>query len=510
MADLILGDRLPPDRGREILAHAGFRDPDRAYTNMKGLGGEGIRRERFAELALLALDILKTKADPDMALNNWERFIHALASPDFHYSVLLSQPMRLEILLDLFAGSQFLADTLIRNPGFLDWVVIPENLHKARRQQDIREEGVGLLAGSGSRTEWLNRLRRLRRREILRIGTRDICLQVPLREIMYDLSALADALVQLALERTFDRPDMEERASAGAKGLRDRFCIVAFGKLGGNELNYSSDIDLLGLWDDRDISQGPESGEYQDCKQTVSRIMEEVSSDLSAHTEEGHVYRVDLRLRPFGRGGDLVPSLSGLIGYYRRRASPWEVQAAIKMRPVAGNLKVGYAFLQEIHPLWLEERSRDGVVQGIERMRREAILATPARTVDLKSGLGGLRDVEFLVQGLQLIHAPQRPELLEGNTLLAIDLLNGAGILPQTAAGRLKEDYTFLRRVEHSLQLLDDRQVHAMPNDQRQLGALAKRVMGVGAGPEELTAQVNECRSRIREAYTEHLLSGRG
>ena len=123
-------------------------------------------------------------------------------------------------------------------------------------------------------------------------------------------------------------------------------------------------------------------------------------------------------------------------------------------------------------------------------------------------GLGGLRDVEFLVQGLQLIHAPVKPELLEGNTILAIDLLSGAGILPQNAAHQLKGDYTFLRRVEHSLQLLDDRQVHAIPKDQRQLDALSKRIMGIEADPEEFMGQLNQCRSRIRKAYTEYLLAG--
>jgi len=509
VADLILGDRLPPQRGREILAHAGFRDPERAYTNMKGLAGEGIRRERFAELALLALDILKTKADPDMALNNWERFIHALGSPEFHYSVLLSQPMRLEILLGLFAGSQFLADTLIRNPGFLDWVVMPENLHKPRHREEIEEEGRRLFQGSGSHREWLNRLRRLRRREILRIGTRDICLQVPLREIVFDLSALAEALIQVVLEEIFDRLE-KEKTSARDKNLRDRFCIAAFGKLGGNELNYSSDIDLLGLWDDGGASRDPGRGDCQDYKALFSQVMEDVTSDLSIHTEEGRAYRVDLRLRPFGREGELAPSLSVLIDYYRCKASLWEIQAALKIRPVAGNLKLGYAFLKEMRPLWLRDRNRSSVVQGIERMRHEGIKAASTGTVDVKSGLGGLRDVEFLVQGLQLIHAPKRPELLEGNTMMAIDLLHEAGILPETAALPLKEDYAFLRRVEHCLQLLDDRQVHVIPSDQNQLDALAKRMLGIRGEAEGLMERLTACRGRIRNAYGDYLLEGNG
>ena len=123
VADLVLSEDVSDDLRDRILGQAGFNNPTRALVNLKSLAGEGIRRDTFAKLALLAWDILKRKPDPDMALNNWERFIHSLASPEFHYNLLLSQPMRLDILLGIFSDSQFLADTLIRNPGFLDWVM---------------------------------------------------------------------------------------------------------------------------------------------------------------------------------------------------------------------------------------------------------------------------------------------------------------------------------------------------------------------------------------------------
>ena len=206
------------------------------------MAGGGARRATFAKLALLAFDILKRKPDPDMALNNWERFVRAQVSADFHYHLLLSQPMRLELLLGIFAGSQFLSDALVRNPGFLDWVVAPEVLHKLRETRDIEEELSRTAAGCSSHGEWLNRLRRLRRREMLRIGIRDICLGASTREVMLELSRLADAFAQAVLEKRIQ--EHPER--------KDRFCILALGKLGGNELNYSSDIDLLGLWSDED------------------------------------------------------------------------------------------------------------------------------------------------------------------------------------------------------------------------------------------------------------------
>jgi glutamate-ammonia-ligase adenylyltransferase len=328
-ADLVLSDQVPRDTRDAILREGGFDHTERAYANIKSMAGGGARRATFAKLALLAFDILKRKPDPDMALNNWERFVRAQVSADFHYHLLLSQPMRLELLLGIFAGSQFLSDALVRNPGFLDWVVVPEVLHKLRETKDIEEELSRMAAGCSSHGEWLNRLRRLRRREMLRIGIRDICLGASTREVMLELSRLADAFAQAVLEKRIqEHPEW-----------KDRFCILALGKLGGNELNYSSDIDLLGLWSDEDGKNEREK------KPFFARLMEDLRSDLSSHTEEGYAYRVDLRLRPFGRDGELVPSWSSLVRYYQDVASLWEIQAALKMRPVAGNLRLGYSFL---------------------------------------------------------------------------------------------------------------------------------------------------------------------
>ena len=206
---------------------------------------------------MLAFDILSTRPDPDMALNNWERFIHTTLSPEFQYGLFLSQPMRLEILLSVFSVSQFLADTLIRNPGFLDWLTIPEMLHKTRRSEDLMAELRRAASISRRHGEWLNKLRRFRRREILRIGTRDICLGVDTREVMAELSILADAITQAVVEKTWQRLGEEGSLPETLKDPETRFCVMAFGKLGGNELNYSSDIDLLALFEDASGRNAP-------------------------------------------------------------------------------------------------------------------------------------------------------------------------------------------------------------------------------------------------------------
>ena len=241
---------------------------------MRRIAGGAERRALFARLAILACDVLATRPDPDMALNNWERFLHAIPDPPGHLRLMLSQPMRLEILLKLFSASQFLADTLVRDPMFLDHIVRPEVLHTPRGADAIAQELAEICSRTPDPDAWRGELRRLRRREILRIGARDICLGVPTRRIMTELSDLADGITAAAL------------AARLRAGEESRFCVLAFGKLGGRELNYSSDIDLLGLYDGSPGAVG------------ATRLMETLRADLSAHTQEGYAYRVDLRLAP--------------------------------------------------------------------------------------------------------------------------------------------------------------------------------------------------------------------
>lgn len=511
VADLALSDKIPQELGIQILSSAGFKDPARAYVNLEGLAGRGIRRDTFAKIVLLAFDILKRNPDPDRALNNWERFIHAVASPEFHFNLLLSQPMRLEILLNIFAGSQFLADTLVRNPGFLDWVVMPDILHNTRKRKDIEEE---LRTGediSTSHREWLDKLRRIRRREILRIGTRDICLGVSTRVIVSELSTLAEALIQVVFEKALDRLEKGEREVKGVPHLKDQFCIMAMGKLGGSELNYSSDVDLVGLWSDSPNAQSHPVHAHMVCKEFYRRLMERIRADLSEHTEEGYAYRVDLRLRPFGSAGELISPLSRVLDYYRDSASLWEIQAALKMRPVGGNLKLGYGFIQKLHPILFRRRSRESIVGAIEGMRQKALQSYSdglRPTIDVKSGTGGIRDVEFLVQGLQLIYGPETPSIIEGNTMTALDLLREAGILPGNVVEQLHDDYIYLRRTEHYLQILEDRQIHSLPTDSHELRALAKRMMGLEGSAERFMEELQSRMERIRGAYSCHLLEG--
>ncbi len=513
VADLVMSESTDRDVYGQILSDAGFKDTERAYKNLRRLAGKETRRDVFARLAILASDILRRKPDPDMALNNWERFIGSLPDPEDHYETLLSQPMGLRILLSIFSGSQFLADTLIKNPEFLEWVTIPENVHKIRLRKDMEYELRTLVRSSQDHGEWLNELRRFRRREILRIGTRDIYMGVSTKEVMLELSTLAEAITEVVLERVWIDLKKEGRVHIDVRDPAKRFCVLAEGKLGGRELNYSSDIDLLGIYDDSGIFNGSGSNEDAPYAALFARVMERVRSDLTIHTEEGYAYRVDLRLRPYGGAGKLVPSISGLMNYCQSTVSLWEVQAMLKIRPIAGDMRTGYFFLEQVRLLLMQRRKREDIVESIKKMRRAAIKKIGAGSslgsgIDVKSGIGGLRDVEFLVQGLQLIHGPDDPRLFDGNTLIALQNLRVAGILPESVADQLKEDYIFLRRVEHYLQILEDRQIHKLPQDPDEIAALAKRVLGVEGEANRFMDQLKECLKRIREAYVSHLLDG--
>ena len=487
VADLILSDEVPEELAHRALAERGFAEPARALLNLRRIGGED--RTLFARLAIIACDVLARRPDPDMALNNWERFLQALPDPAAHLRQILSQPMRLEILLSIFSASQFFADTLVKDPALFEAIGRPEVIHARRGSADIVEDMRKLSRSSAGAEEWRDSLRRFRRREILRIGARDICLGVPTPRIMEEISDLADGVISAALERR--QPD----------SAVSRFCIVAFGKLGGRELNYSSDVDLLGVC----AADGD-----TDPVEPASALMEILRGDLSAHTNEGYAYRVDLRLRPYGTSGQLVFTLAALEDYYSRHAALWEVQALLKARPVAGDPALGKAFLADARRRLLVPRARAEVAAAIDTLRREALRGlsrSVLSTTDIKTGLGGMRDVEFLAQGLQLSHAYDHPRLLCGGTLPALKSLAEEGILSKEISEQLTQDYIFLRRVEHFLQIYEDRQTHSLPRDPAQLRALARLMLGSGASSEQLLAALDERFQRVRSAYEDLLES---
>lgn len=493
VADLVLSDKLPDFVEDQILRKAGFRDIPRAAYNVRALARRASTAAEFAPLAVLAFDLLQHEPDPDMALNNWERFVSRIPYAAEHFDVLLSQPRRLEILLGIFSRSQFLADTLAADPEFFDWVTEPRNLHQARTPQTRLAELHALTLENQDTASWRRALCLFRRRELLRIGTRDIYLQAPIENIMQDLSALADSILTAELERLSGR-HATHRTGGGSLPC----VLVALGKLGGSELNYSSDIDLLILH----AASLPDP-EAELLREHIKNLL----SDLSAVTEAGRIYRVDLRLRPYGRSGELTVSLPVLADYLRHEAQLWELQALLKSRVVGGLQGLAEEFrslvgamLPELAPPAAE------IARQVKKMRQECGDLSRGNTgVNVKLDPGGIRDIEFLVQAYQLALLRRHPELLCANTLTALHQLDSLGILPSADCRRLADHYRFLRRVEHYLQIMDDRQIHTLPTDSDYLVRLARRLYGHDADAVTLTDQLNACMSEVRNSFEKYL-----
>ena len=492
IADLVLsldGTAEPPTEAVSVFRRMGFAQPERALANLTRLVRRAPDRSEFARLAVLAADQLAVQSDPDRALNNWERYAAAVDDPERHFQLMLLQPTRLDLLVRIFATSQFLSDALVRTPDLFNWVTEPRRLRQRRGLEDVVRD---LDAGD----DWLARIDAVRRREILRIAIRDYCLHAPATDVMHELSVVAEALIGAALDQlTADQPEVRARA-----------CILAFGKLGGGELNYSSDIDLVALYDDRGLPEERRA----DLARAVTRLARSLDRALSASADEMAAYRVDWRLRPYGGSGELAHSLSSLAAYYDGPANDWEVQALLRLRPVAGNREAGSELLARARRAFARFGA-DPATRGarvfatIERLRELAVVehgrSRLRRGQDIKSGVGGIRDIEFLVQGLQIQYLVRHPELMCGNTVTALERLRQAGCFTPHDAELLREDYLFLRGLEHYLQVFEDRQVHVLPSTPAALDALARRMLGPGAGSAQFQRAVAAVTARVRATY---------
>ena len=495
-ADLVLSDRLSEERSARVLQTAGFRNPSRGIVNLRRIAGSGPQRETFARLLVLAWDYIIRSGDPDMALNNWERFTEQVTDRRAFFQELLSQPRRIEIMIVIFAGSQFLSDTLVRNPGFLNWISDADVVTKPRDAFHMEAELEDLLAGTDERQERLDAIRRYRRREILRIGTKDICLGGDFNEVVEELSALARSIVGTTLRQILAETPPEKTPG--------EISILAFGKLGGDELNYSSDIDLLAVYK-------PDPA-IEDQERHAAAVFRQVVRDLSDFTLEGQAYRVDLRLRPWGNAGRLVYALPTVLRYYQDEAELWELQALLKLGSIAGDENLGWELIRHVQPIARTESrkiGRDRVVSTVRHLRARAVVEHDAGPnidesvvgTDVKNGEGGIRDIEFLVQALQMLHLRLAPEVVTGNTLAALDRLEEAGILPPETTSTLRTHYLFLRRIEHFLQVYDDQQLHAIPAEPEAQSKLTRVVMGEDSNAGEMLQHLETTLREVRGFY---------
>jgi glutamate-ammonia-ligase adenylyltransferase len=500
-AERLLEDS-PGEQALALLRRSGFGEPERAARELRLLAADAhIGSLLRAGLGPL-LRALARLPDPDAALVGLERFVRRDGGATFA-ALAARGPAATRPLLWALGGTPFLAEQVIRHPEWASWLARPDVLQRAPSAAGVASEARRLAAGRG-RDGARAALRLLRRREILRVAVRDLLRLSTVAGTLAALSALADGLVEVALEvAAGDSAGLEPRQRSGRVA---GFAVLALGKLGGSELNFSSDVDLVYV---HRAGSGEGGGAAEAEAQALARRLTAVLGDT---TEDGHVYRVDLRLRPEGRAGSISHSLEAAAEYYGWRGATWERLALLKARTVAGDRALGRAILRHAGAfVWRQPFGADAVREVLrhkqEGDRRLAARRLQARHVKL--GRGGIREIELLVQVLQIRAGGRLRRPGARATLGALAALAQAHALRAREAQMLERAYLFLRDVENKLQMAHDTQTHVLPDDAAGIALLAARLGYGRRGPLEAAARFQADLARhtdaVRELYDSYL-----
>src|SRR5690348_16400183 len=530
------------------FAQIKFNEPGAAEANL------GILRAQLpANLWRHLPAFLAQLPNPDDALNFLERFLReAPASVARH---LETHPAALHYLLSLFSFSRFLSESLVQQPELILWLDRRgphEGLERMKSREDMLEDCYRFSTMAFELPPAVF-LARFKRREYLRITLRDVLRLATLAETCLEISNLADVLIERALrlcaqrlENLYGVPQWRESPEhAEGQWQPARMAVLALGKLGGQELNYSSDIDLIFLYDHDGETSGGEAGAISNLEYFV-RLAQAILKLLSEATPEGAVFRIDMRLRPEGKQGDLAIGLPAALDYYKTRGREWEFQMLIKARVCAGELSTGEKFLRQMRafvfppsgpssgssggpsggPSGEASEARPGILQAVvdaratisQKLEQRAAQGIPdAARWNVKLSPGGIRDIEFVAQCLQRIHGGRDAWVSgrgAGTTLVALQHLHDKGYLTQRDFYRLSSAYEFFRTVEHRLQLRDGLQMHELPRKPDARSRIARRC-GIEASAtrsagEELLARLQRHFDEVREVYARVIESAAG
>ena len=461
----------------KTLDKIGLTDPERAMELLQSVAGNGVSDTDLALLFPILCDGLRESPDPDRSLQSFVRWFAAVGSPVSHFQSLMRHPVSMHLFCLVTGCSQFFADLLVRQPEYFEILANPGVRGGTKSVGKFARE-LNSLTSACRRVE-LKRdvLRRWKAREMLRIGVRDLIGLSEMAETAHEFSNLADACVREALDIArfalplAPEPRVTQASEAGSRLTPESdflpITVIGMGKLGGLELNYSSDIDLIFVCgNDLPEHVTTAAGRKLDTETYLRRIAQAVIGNLADDTANGHVFRVDMRLRPEGRFGPLVRTLASCRAYYESWAEPWEFQALLKARCVGGSEELGADFVSMITPFVYRPHRSEAFLEEVRANKRriEHKCALEGEThSNVKTGYGGIRDVEFTVQRLQLACGGSNRTLRTGNTLTALQRLQRAGLLTRPEAHDLSADYVFLRNLEHRLQLLHGFQTQTLP-----------------------------------------------
>jgi glutamate-ammonia-ligase adenylyltransferase len=477
----------PRERESQLsrLVRRGFADPAAAAARLAGPEFDGLAADP------VFLESLGRCADPDTALGSLTRLLAADPAPEVLRATLAaSQPLRRR-LLGVLGVSTALGDFLARHPESWHEFDEFESAELAAEPEFLRRSllaAVGAEPGEEPRATLTgdaaaDALRVAYRKGLLRITARDVAGNAPMSEVGRQLSDLAGATLDAALAVA--------RAELPTGAAPCRLAIVGMGKCGARELNYVSDVDVVFVAAPGLLADGTEADEYEALR-TGTLLASGLMRLCGEVTAEGSIWQVDAALRPEGRSGPLVRTLASHSAYYHRWAKTWEFQALLKARPVAGDLNLGEAYTAIVGPLIWSAVEREHFVEDVRAMRRrvvdhakESLRTAPGTAAverEIKLGPGGLRDIEFAIQLLQLVHGRGDESLRRRSTLDALEALAAGGYVGRHDAQQLADAYEFLRTVEHRIQLYRLERTHLMPSDEPALRRIG-RSLGFAADP---------------------------
>jgi glutamate-ammonia-ligase adenylyltransferase len=517
-----------PDQCKDILEEKGFKDPEAAYDSLLMLregGGRGRLTERarreLNRIAPLLFQEVLASPDPPMALRQLEQFLVACRrARGTYYALLAENPRIIKTLVSLFATSQFLSHIFIQHPEILDTLVSSSHATNDKDAVAMRDSLAEQLELVETYEDRLDVLRRFRNEEFLRIALNDIQGNALQGGITRQLSLVAETCLQQALviaqEELLPRYGLPFCTHGEEDRHQANFAIIGMGKLGGMELNYHSDLDIIFVYEgegDTLPGQGtaPERFKPQTNQQYFSRLAQRIISILTLMTREGSLYQIDTRLRPSGNQGPLVTSLPSFRSYHETSAAPWERQALLKARVVAGDSGLARDIEALCTEIVYEKPLPDNLAMEIYRLRQrmeKELAKEDDQFRNIKTGHGGMVDVEFLVQYLQLQHGRQYPSLRSRNTIDALLAIRQEGLLPAADCDRLASGYKFLRRLENKLRLVHDQSINQLSADPHYLAKLARHLgyVNIPGKPEQaFLDEYSQVTEDIRRIFEHHL-----
>jgi glutamate-ammonia-ligase adenylyltransferase len=502
-ADDLLDEELSREKVEERLAEKGFKEPVSAYDNLillrdgpaYGHFPDACRR-LLRQIAPVLLAHVRTVSDPDAVLVNLERFIGRVGARASYYSMLAGNPEAVRLLVVLFGSSPFLSALVIRQPDLLDVIVAGTDLAVEKPREEMAEEVRGLLVSSPSLEDELMVMRRYRNGEVLRLGLGDLIDVKELPMINSELTQLAEILLEASWRIAV------REATAGKEVPEGSFAVVAMGKAGGREMNYSSDLDLIFVY------EGPQGDDADYSREHFTRVAQRMIMVLTSPTAEGVLYRIDMRLRPSGQAGPLVTTLEAFERYHKEDAMVWEQQAMTKARWICGDEpfreKVEGVLENLTYERPLTVSNLEEIVRVRDRMAEEIGQEDGGQHYDIKAGTGGLVDVEFGVQILQLAYGHKQPALRTPTTMKALETLWETGLVNEKQYNIWLRAYLFFREVENRSQIYQDRSDPRIPRDETRALPLARRLGYEGTeGPGKFLEEVVKSRQDVRSCYEE-------